>query len=56
MIPSRRGAAAIARARADDGTPRAVFIPFCYYEAAATRQPVLDPVGKIPEFKYWRCG
>ena len=42
-------------ARADDGTPRgSVFIPFCYYEAAANllTNPVLDPFGKIPEFKY----
>jgi formate dehydrogenase major subunit len=32
----------------------AVFVPFCYYEAAANRltNPVLDPFGKIPEFKY----
>jgi formate dehydrogenase major subunit len=32
----------------------AVFVPFCYYEAAANllTNPVLDPVGKIPEFKY----
>jgi formate dehydrogenase major subunit len=31
-----------------------VFIPFCYYEAAANllTNPVLDPFGKIPEFKY----
>jgi len=31
-----------------------VFMPFCYYEAAANKltNPVLDPVGKIPEFKY----
>jgi formate dehydrogenase major subunit len=42
-------------ARADDGTPRgSVFIPFCYYEAAANllTNPALDPFGKIPEFKY----
>jgi hypothetical protein len=42
-------------ARADDGTPPGtVFIPFCYYEAAANllTNPVLDPFGKIPEFKY----
>jgi formate dehydrogenase major subunit len=42
-------------ARADDGMPRgAVFIPFCYYEAAANllTNPALDPFGKIPEFKY----
>jgi len=31
-----------------------VFIPFCYYEAAANKltNPALDPFGKIPEFKY----
>ena len=42
-------------ARADAGIPRgSVFIPFCYYEAAANllTNPVLDPFGKIPEFKY----
>ena len=53
-VASRRGAIAL-YARADDGTPRgAVFIPFCYYEAAANllTNPVLDPFGKIPEFKY----
>jgi formate dehydrogenase major subunit len=53
-VRSRRGAITIA-ARADDGTPRgAVFIPFCYYEAAANvlTNPALDPFGKIPEFKY----
>jgi len=53
-VASRRGRIAL-RARADDGTPRgAVFIPFCYYEAAANllTNPVLDPFGKIPEFKY----
>jgi formate dehydrogenase major subunit len=53
-VASRRGSISL-RARADDGTPRgAVFIPFCYYEAAANllTNPVLDPFGKIPEFKY----
>jgi formate dehydrogenase major subunit len=53
-VASRRGTIALA-ARADAGTPRgAVFIPFCYYEAAANllTNPVLDPFGKIPEFKY----
>jgi formate dehydrogenase major subunit len=53
-IESRRGRISL-YARADDGTPRGtVFIPFCYYEAAANMltNPVLDPVGKIPEFKY----
>ncbi|MGH8691890.1 MAG: molybdopterin dinucleotide binding domain-containing protein, partial [Burkholderiales bacterium] len=32
----------------------AVFIPFAFQEAAANllTNPALDPVGKIPEFKY----
>jgi formate dehydrogenase major subunit len=53
-IASRRGEVAL-YARADDGTPRgAVFVPFCYYEAAINRltNAALDPFGKIPEFKY----
>jgi formate dehydrogenase major subunit len=53
-IASRRGRISL-YARADDGMPRGtVFVPFCYYEAAANMltNPVLDPVGKIPEFKY----
>jgi formate dehydrogenase major subunit len=53
-IASRRGSISL-YARADDGQPRgAVFVPFCFYEAAANMltNPVLDPFGKIPEFKY----
>lgn len=53
-IASRRGEVAL-YARADAGTPvGAVFVPFCYYEAAINRltNPALDPYGKIPEFKY----
>ena len=53
-VSSRRGSISL-YARADAGTPRgAVFIPFCYYEAAANMltNPALDPYGKIPEFKY----
>jgi formate dehydrogenase major subunit len=53
-IASRRGEISL-YARADEGMPRgAVFVPFCYYEAAANKltNPVLDPFGKIPEFKY----
>jgi formate dehydrogenase major subunit len=53
-VRSRRGAVSL-YARADDGTPEgAVFIPFCFYEAAANllTNPALDPFGKIPEFKY----
>ena len=53
-VQSRRGEVAIP-VRRDDGTPQgAVFIPFAYYEAAANlmTNAALDPVGKIPEFKY----
>jgi formate dehydrogenase major subunit len=53
-VVSRRGQVAI-HVRLDDGTPKgAVFIPFAYYEAAANlmTNAALDPVGKIPEFKY----
>jgi formate dehydrogenase major subunit len=53
-VSSRRGEVAL-YARADEATPRgAVFIAFCFYEAAANRltNAALDPVGKIPEFKY----
>ncbi|MDR3453544.1 MAG: formate dehydrogenase subunit alpha [Rhodoferax sp.] len=53
-VQSRRGAVAL-HVRRDDGTPQgAVFIPFAYYEAAANlmTNAALDPVGKIPEFKY----
>jgi len=53
-ITSRRGEVAL-YARADDSSPRgAVFVPFCFYEAAINRltNAALDPFGKIPEFKY----
>ena len=53
-VESRRGKITL-YSRMDAGTPRgAVFIPFAYYEAAANMltNPVLDPFGKIPEFKY----
>jgi formate dehydrogenase major subunit len=53
-VESRRGSVSL-YARADEGTPQgAIFIPFCYYEAAANvlTNPALDPFGKIPEFKY----
>ncbi len=53
-VRSRRGQVAI-RVRRDDGTPQgAIFMPFAYYEAAANlmTNAALDPVGKIPEFKY----
>jgi formate dehydrogenase major subunit len=53
-VASRRGEVTL-YARMDEGTPRgSVFIPFCYYEAAANEltNAALDPFGKIPEFKY----
>ena len=53
-LESRRGQVTL-YARADDSSPRgAVFVPFCYYEAAINRltNAALDPFGKIPEFKY----
>ena len=53
-IASRRGQVSL-YARADDSSPRgAVFVPFCYYEAAINRltNAALDPFAKIPEFKY----
>jgi formate dehydrogenase major subunit len=53
-LRSRRGEVAL-YARADEGTPPgAVFVPFCYAEAAINKltNPALDPDGKIPEFKY----
>ena len=53
-VRSRRGEVCL-HVRRDDGTPRgAVFIPFVYAEAAANlmTHAALDPVAKIPEFKY----
>jgi len=53
-IESRRGSVSL-YARADDNSPPgAVFVPFCYYEAAINKltNSALDPFGKIPEFKY----
>jgi formate dehydrogenase major subunit len=53
-LRSRRGSLQV-QLRQDDGTPDGtVFMPFAYREAAANllTNPALDPVGKIPEFKY----
>jgi formate dehydrogenase major subunit len=53
-IASRRGAVVV-QARRDDGTPQgSVFMPFAFHEAAANvlTNGAIDPVGKIPEFKY----
>ena len=53
-VSTRRGAIEL-KARVDDAVPDGmVFIPFCYAEAAANilTNAALDPVGKIPEFKF----
>ena len=53
-IQTRRGAIELS-ARSDEGMQEdMVFVPFAYVEAAANEltNPQLDPVGKIPEFKY----
>jgi len=53
-VSTRRGAIEL-QVRADREVPDGmVFIPFCFTEAAANllTNPQLDPMGKIPEFKY----
>ena len=53
-IESRRGSVELT-ARCDAGNQQGVvFMPFAYVEAAANllTNAALDPVGKIPEFKY----
>jgi formate dehydrogenase major subunit len=54
LLETRRGAVEV-RMRADRDVPEGmVFMPFCYVEAAANllTNPALDPIGKIPEFKF----
>ena len=56
-IETRRGKITI-MARADRAVAEdMVFVPFAYVEAAANvlTNPVLDPYGKIPEFKFSAC-
>ena len=53
-ILTRRGRIEI-KTRGDHSMPEGVvFVPFCYTEAPANllTNPALDPMGKIPEFKY----
>ena len=53
-VTTRRGIIELI-SRLDSAIPEgAVFIPFCYAEAAANAltNPALDPFGKIPEFKF----
>lgn len=54
QLETRRGAVSL-KVRSDREVPEnMVFLPFCYAEAAANllTNPALDPVGKIPEFKF----
>jgi len=53
-VSTRRGSIELT-ARADPSIQDdVVFIPFAYVEAAANvlTNPQLDPIGKIPEYKY----
>ena len=53
-IETRRGHVVL-KARQDRDVPEGmVFVPFCFAEAAANilTNPQLDPMGKIPEFKF----
>ncbi|MCZ6575238.1 MAG: formate dehydrogenase subunit alpha [Gammaproteobacteria bacterium] len=53
-VVTRRGAIEL-KSRLDSAIPEGcVFVPFCYAEAAANilTNPALDPIGKIPEFKF----
>ncbi len=53
-LSTRRGSITMI-ARADEAVPTgAVFMAFCYYEAAVNKlsNDALDPSAKIPEFKY----
>jgi len=54
QVSTRRGEIFL-KARLDHDVPEGmIFIPFCFSEAAANilTNPQLDPVGKIPEFKF----
>jgi formate dehydrogenase major subunit len=56
-VSTRRGGVTL-KARADrDVSPGMVFIPFAFAEAPANMltNPQLDPMGKIPEFKFCAC-
>ncbi len=57
IVATRRGEITL-KARADRDTAEGmVFIPFAFAEAPANAltNPQLDPMGKIPEFKYCAC-
>ena len=50
----RRGSVLLKARQDRDVAEGMVFIPFCFAEAPANflTNPQLDPMGKIPEFKY----
>jgi formate dehydrogenase major subunit len=53
-LETRRGAVEV-KVRSDRDVPVGmIFMPFCYAEAAVNllTNPALDPMGKIPEFKF----
>ena len=53
-VKTRRGQISI-KSREDRSVPEnMIFVPFCFSEAAANilTNPQLDPLGKIPEFKF----
>ena len=53
-LETRRGVVDV-KVRSDRDVPEGmIFMPFCYAEAAANllTNPALDPIGKIPEFKF----
>jgi formate dehydrogenase major subunit len=57
-VATRRGTIVL-KVRQDRDVPEGmVFIPFCFAEAAANllTNPQLDPIGKIPEFKFCPIG
>lgn len=53
-VSTRRGTITLAARQDPDVAEGMVFIPFCFTEAAANllTNPQLDPMGKIPEFKF----
>ncbi len=53
-LQSRRGEITLYAREDDSSPPGTVFVAFCWFEAAVNRltNPALDPVAKIPEFKY----
>jgi len=53
-VETRRGAVTLTLRADRDVSQGMLFMPFCFEAAPANRltNPALDPVGKIPEFKY----